>query len=333
MEVVIKGILTNFTAFIMSIIITVFPYAGIKAPVVKTLSDDCLLNVEVFSDTHISEKELSRQAFLKWGLKNISKAESQVDAIVLAGDVTDNGDEASLTRYYEIVNKYSPTQIIATSGNHDIGHTGVDSKASISREEAMANFIRYRNEYMGRNDKVNYFSTEINGYKFIVLGDEVVDGGDGDIITMKPEQLDFLDRELADGTKDGKPTFVVCHWPISGINGEKIVWDGMGIKREQYNVQGILEKYDNVFYISGHIHSGIKAKAVEDKYGLSSAEQVNGVTYINLPTYGKINLYGAPWSGLGAQLEVYENEVVFRPRNFITNNWYENAEYHFELVK
>ena len=67
-------------------------------------------------------------------------------------------------------------------------------------------------------------------------------------------------------------------------------------------------------------------------FGLSCAEQVNGVTYINLPTYGIVNMFGIPDPGMGAQLEVYENEVVFRPRSFITNKWITSAEYHFELV-
>lgn len=329
---VVKSIFKHFLAFLLAIIITAVPYAGFKAPVIKTLKDDCLLNVEMLSDTHLEEKELFRQAFLRWGLKNISRAKSPVDAIVVTGDVTNYADEPSLAKYFEIMDEYAPVPVITAAGNHDIGHAGDRDKTDISREEAMANFIRYRNESMGRNDEVNYFSTEVNGFKFIVIGDEVIDGGHWDAVSMTQEQLDFIDRELAEGTKDGKPAFVLSHWPIDGINGEDIIWDGSGISQDEYDVKSILEKYENVFFISGHMHAGIKAKAIDDMYGLSNAEQVNGVTYLNLPTYGIINMFGTPWSGIGAQLEVYENEVVFRPRNFITNKWFVNAEYHFELV-
>lgn len=329
---VVKSIFKHFLSFLLAIFITAVPYSGIKAPVVKTLKDDCLLNVELLSDTHLEEKELFRQAFLKTGLKNISRSKSTVDSIWVTGDITNYADEPSLAKYFDIISEYSPVEVITASGNHDIGHAGDRDKTTITREEARDNFIRYRNEYMGRNDTVNYFSTEVNGFKIIVIGDEVIDGGHWDAVSMTQEQLDFIDRELADGTKDGKPAFVLSHWPIDGINGEDIIWDGSGIARDEYDIQGILEKYDNVFFISGHMHAGIKAKAIDNMYGLSNAEQVNGVTYLNLPTYGIINMFGAPWSAIGAQLEVYENEVVFRPRNFITNNWYENAEYHFELV-
>lgn len=329
---IVKSIFKHFLAFLLSIIITAVPYAGIKAPVIKTLDDDCLLNVELISDTHLEEKELFRQAFLRWGLKNISRAKSPADALIVTGDITNYADEPALAKFYDIVNKYSTVPVIPVSGNHDIGHAGDRDITTISREEARDNFIRYRNEYMGRNDKVNYFSTEINGYKFIIIGDEVIDGGHWDAVSMTQEQLDFLDRELAKGTKDGKPVFVLSHWPMDGINGEDIIWDGSSIDLDEYDVKSILEKYDNVFYISGHMHAGIKAKAIDDMYNLSNAEQVNGVTYLNLPTYGIVNMFGNPLSGIGAQLEVYENEVVFRPRNFITNKWYVNAEYHFDIV-
>ena len=33
------------------------------------------------------------------------------------------------------------------------------------------------------------------------------------------------------------------------------------------------------------------------------------------------------------QLEVYDDEVIIRPRNFITNAWYTNSVYTIELVK
>ena len=330
--VIVKAIFSNFLAFLMSFLLTVLPAAQFRAPVIKTLNDDCLLNMEILSDTHIEEKELIRQSLLKCGLNNIARAKSPVDALVVTGDITNYADEPSLARFYEIIGEYSPVPVIPVAGNHDIGHAGDRDVTTISREEAMANFIRYRNGYMGRSDEVNYFSTEINGFKLIILGDEVIDGGHWDGISMSEEQLEFLDRELADGTKDGKPVFIFCHWPMKAINGEDTMYPESGIDPDEFDVKGIMEKYENVFYISGHMHAGIRAKSAADMFGLSCAEQVNGVTYINLPTYGIVNMFGIPYPGMGAQLEVYENEVVFRPRSFITNKWITSAEYHFELV-
>ena len=329
---VVKAIFSNFLAFLMATLLTAFPYKGIELPVIGTAKDDCRMVAELFSDTHIEAKEFARQAFMKAGLKNLSRAKTSVDAVVVAGDLTNYADEPSLSKYYEILEKYSPVKAVSAAGNHDIGHAGDRDVTDISREEAKANFIRYNNEYLGINAQDNYYSYEVNGYKFIVLGDECLDGGHWDAMDIGPEQMAFLDRELAEGTADGRPVFVVCHWPVDGINGEATIWPGSGIELDRNDVKSVMEQYQNVFYISGHMHAGIKSTAVDEYFDLATVETVNGVTYVNLPTYGLVNMFGDPVSGTGVQLEVYDDAVVLRPRNFITNAWYTNAVYTVTLA-
>ena len=94
----------------------------------------------------------------------------------------------------------------------------------------------------------------------------------------------------------------------------------------------LFEKYKNVFYISGHMHSGISSTIADEKYGIHSAQQINGVTYISLPSFGLVNQYGITWFGTGAQLELYKDKVLYRPVNYLTGNWYTNAAYEFKLV-
>lgn len=335
---VVKAIFGNFTAFLMALILTCIPYKGVTLPVIDTKEEDCNLTLEMISDIHIENTELFRQGFLICGLKNLQRAECNIDAVVVPGDITNYADDESMAKYYEIIRKYSPAQVITAAGNHDIGHAGDGDRTTMTREECMYNFIKYRNEYTGIDSQVNYYSTEVNGYKFIITGDEVIDGGCWDAVTMSQEQLDFIDRELAEGTKEGKPVFVISHWPVTGTTSEEIIWPDSGIPTTEMDpedgvdIAEILEKYNNVFWISGHMHSGVKSADLADMYELSSAETVNGVTYINLPCYGIVNSFGLPYSCTGAQLEVYDDEVIFRPRNFITNNWYETAEMTFSLV-
>ena len=329
---VAESIFANFTAFLMSIILTWIPYAGIELPVIDNKKDDCLLTVELISDTHIEQTELLRPEFLKAGLRNLKRAKADVDLLVVTGDITNYADEESLAEYFDIIKEYSPVPVITTAGNHDIGHVGDRDVTNITREEALANFIRYSNEYYGTNYETNYYSMDVQGYKFIVLGDEVINGGHWDAMDMSPEQLEFLDRELAEGTKNGQPVFVCCHWPVDDINGEPIIYPDSGIDLEVNNIKPIMEKYENVFYISGHMHSGIKCTLAEEKYSLSNVEQVNGVTYVNLPTYGIVNMYGLLQAGTGMQLEVYEDEIIIRPRNFITNQWFTNSAYTIDLA-
>lgn len=328
---VVKAIFTHFFTFIMSFVITLIPYAGHTKNELKTLDEDCKLNIALISDTHIETTDVFRQIFLKQGLKNISNATSPVDAVVVDGDLTNYADEPSLDLYYNIIKDYSTVPVINVAGNHDIGHAGDRGVTDISRQQAKANFIRYNNEYMGTTDNDVYYTYEVNGYKFIVLGDESIGAGHFDTISMSDEQLQFLDDELAESSASGLPVFVCCHWPIEGINAEDIVWPGSGIETWRYDLHSILKKYENVFYISGHMHTGVKATLVDKLFKVSSVERVDDVTYINLPCYGIVNMFGLPWSGTGAQLEIYDDEVVYRPINYLTSNWYENSVYHIEL--
>ena len=321
-------------AFLMALFMTLVPYKGVEVPVMKAAEDNCLLNVSMISDTHVEADYPFRSGFMKQGFSRMAKAKTPVDAVVICGDLTNYADEPSLAKVYEVIKNYCPGQAIVVAGNHDIGHAGDRDKTDITREEALANVIKYHNEFYGDNIDVNYFSLEVNGYKFIVLGDEVIDGGHWDAVSMTQEQLDFLDRELEEGTAEGKPVFVCSHWPFDGINGEDLVWDGSGIEESEfaYQVKGIMEKYKNIFYISGHMHGGVRCDKVAEKYNIPMAEKINGVTYISLPCYGIVNWYGITGSGTGAQIEVYADKIMIRPINYLTGKWYTNSAYTFELV-
>jgi len=326
---IFQSILSNFTAFLMAIVMTVIPYAGFEEPVINNAKDNCNLTVELISDVHIEKYDPFRKFFLTVGLNNLKDAETDIDAVVIAGDLTNYADEYSLAKYYEILKKYSPVPVISAAGNHDIGHVGDRDVTDITREEAKANFIRYNNEYLGISANDNYYSIMIKGYKFIVLGDEVIDGGHWDAMDMSDEQLDFLDKELA--SADGEPVFVVCHWPVDNMNGQEIIYPDSGIELENNDIKTIMEKYQNVFYISGHIHGGIKSTVAAKFCEMSNVEQLNGVTYVSLPTFGIINSFGYPWSATGIQMEVYDEQVIFRPRNFLTNAWFTNSVFTIDI--
>lgn len=71
------------------------------------------------------------------------------------------------------------------------------------------------------------------------------------------------------------------------------------------------------------MHAGIQRHAVGNRYGLFSAETVNGVTYLNLPcqpVWLSVVVYGAPLEGM------------FRPRDYLTGHRFVHIEYTFDLV-
>lgn len=328
---VVQSIFANLGAFLLAIVMTWIPYAGIELPVIDDKKEGSLLTAELISDVHIEMTEYLRPEFLKAGFRNMKYAKNDIDLMVVAGDLTNYADEPSLAYYYELIEE-CPVPVITAAGNHDIGHVGDRDVTDITREEALANVIKYANEYYGTDYEHNYYSREVEGYKFIVLGDEVINGGHWDAMDMSPEQIAFLDSELAAATAEGKPAFVICHWPVDGINGQDIIYPDSPVDLTVNDIKTVMEKYKNVFYISGHMHGGIRCTWVGEKYDMPLVEQVNGVTYVSLPTYGIVNMYGLLQAGTGMQMEVYEDEVMFRPRNFITNQWFTNSAYTIELV-
>lgn len=326
-----ESIFSNFGAFLMAIIMTLFPYAGFRAPVMTTLEEDCCLNMTVISDIHLESTGIFRQSFLKAALRRVNNAKDNVDVIAVPGDITNYADEDTVALYYSIIKDYTDKPVITAAGNHDIGHAGDRDVTDISREEALANIVKYQNAYAGTNNPSNYYSQIVNGYKFIVIGDEVIDGGMWDGCSMTEEQLQFLDSELASGTADGKPVFVVCHWPVDHTVSEDFIWDGSSLDEDALQIKSTLEKYKNVVYISGHMHSGVKSSAVREKYGITSAEKVNGVIYLSLPSFGLVNTFGLSYWGTGAQVEIYKDKLIFRPMDYLTGNWFRNSECTFSF--
>lgn len=295
-------------------------------------SEDVLFNVTLLSDTHIDYRELFLQASLRIGVTSLNKSKTPIDAVVISGDLTNYGDKKSMDAMFKTVTEVKPdnTPAFITTGNHDIGHS---SDSNLTEAEARANFIELHNKYLGTDIDKIYFSRVINGYTFITISDESDDSWDTPEIS--DSQISWLDSELSKATaKDGKkPVFVVCHWPINGTNGQQIVWENGAMNDSSDKVQAVLEKYadNNVFYISGHVHTGVNSSELHKYFDVHNVEEKNGVFYVNLPAYGSLNRYGVPWPGTGMQMEVYENEVLFRPRSYLSGKWYGNHAYSVTL--
>ncbi len=314
--------MTQIIAFIMALIYTLLPFVN-YAP----KNDGSLLNVSIISDTHLDDRLPGGKLNLGRGLRDMNKFDN--DSVVVVGDLTNYGDEASVECFYEIMDKYCdvPAEdwVIAT-GNHEIGHP-----EEFTNEEARQNFVKYHNEYTNQGIENAYYSVDVKGYTFVVLCDQSEDNWDS--CDIYADQLEFLDKELARGTAEGKPAFVICHVPVEGVNGQEVIYEDGGLDPEYSEaVRGIMEKYENIFFISGHVHTGINGYISEKLFGISCVEEQNGVTYVNLPTYGIVNRYGIPWNGMGFQMEVYEDEVIFRARKFNTSRWYGFYEFEIPLV-
>ena len=273
------------------------------------------------ADVHMRD-EPYRNRRLYDGLYDLENAEYPLDVLASAGDLTDHGE---LSEWATIVRKTSghhpAKQIVLALGNHDTWTTTLED--SDDYDYAAGLYLHFTGKLTGVPQEKVWFTREVNGYTFICLGseDSSCDGKIGG------QQIAWLDEELRKATADGKPVFVINHQALqqthglpytasAGKNEDAPLYDG-GLHEGNDEVRAVLRKYKNVLLISGHSHMGLCGKFT--KY--STFEKVDSFYSINLPCFMFWNHDGLPSCGYGYVLEVYDDKVLLRARNFVRRVW------------
>lgn len=297
---VISLVVRKFLAWILAFMVSTGAIAPISTatPITYKDSDNVQLTFAAVSDTHVMDESFDAY-YLNRIFEDVENSGQKMDAIVIAGDLANCGLKDEYNAFFGVLDKETviPHKIIA-SGNHDM-------RAMFNRNSKLiqGKVEEYLN--IDVNGK-NYYSYDINGYTFIIMGTEKQIS---ERAYISDEQLAFLDSELARATKDGKPAFVICHQPLANTHGLPAVWKTGDLGEQSEQVRAILTKYDNVFYLNGHLHDGIYEKSTE--------ELAENVYSINLPTFRKDNDFGShSENGLGYYIEVYDDEVIFTARDF-----------------
>lgn len=285
---------------------------------------EALFTFQLLSDTHIGAD--GAEAVVTQGFQKIQAEADKSDAVVICGDLTNTGDPEAMEQFFALMKANRPNvNVITSTGNHDMGQT----KASAPRRAA---YIQCRNEDMGIAVNTVYYSYEVEGIKFIVLGDE----GDGfNTCKISDIQVQWLDNELKTGAVDGKPVFVICHWPMRSTHGSQFlwpIWPGGNLNMATTNkIVNVMQKYDNVFYLSGHLHEGINGLVTRKFFKVCCVEDYKGITCINAPSFGKTNRFGIAYQATGFEIKVYENSVSITGRNYLTDEYYDGANYVYSV--
>lgn len=329
------AILKTFIAYLLSLL-SIFNLAGFGGNTgdntfkVKN-EQNILLNFAAVSDIHMTDEYL-RRVILECGLDDMDNAVNELDALILAGDMTDHGLDEEYANLSKAFESYLPAkQILTAVGNHD---TWTDDEDRY--EPAKQNFIKYTTEIAGRELTECYYSTEINGYTFIVMASESTHVA----AYISETQLQWLRAEMDKAAEKELPVFVVSHWPLAYTHGLPEAWGdeedtdplkgSMGAQSQA--VESVLKDYENVFLVTGHIHSGLVNEENSDFYGYASVESDGSFHSVNLPSYMFLSSQGNFMNGCGYSVEVYENEVVFRARNFITGVWLTDYDVTIPIV-
>ena len=293
--------------------ITLIMFIGVKPnsaePHTVLDEENCRLCITVLSDCHIEGNNLSRYNAFGTILKDAANNSFDNNVTLFLGDNTMNGQNIESLLFYGAVDRVRPSdRIITVIGNHDVGNGEGDYSKLLSRYQG------YNSAFFGTtfNDDNPWRCEVVDGYYFIILAPQDLCVYE---MPITDAQYEFLDEMLELATAEGKPAFVLCHYPIDDVDED---W---GERAEE-----IVAKYDNVFWLGGHTHMPIiEGWTFSDAWGVN---EVNLPRCTELAGSGDNEIYSG--TGYGVQLEVYDNEVIGRARNYYTGEW-EGLEYTFTL--
>ncbi len=321
----IAGLFQEIAALFLSILMM---FGGVTSPatndLLKNINPDTIIDFVLTGDTQVCDYMPEREANLIAFSEDMMNSEIDLDAFLIVGDIAENGMQEEFDRVTSHISGFNTQNFIMCTGNHDIRLREYEQS-----KERFLNFMNGLNSTENAQDNV-YFKYMVNGYTFLVMGSEESRFEDAYISNA---QLQWLNIELKEATKDGKPVFVICHYPLAEGHGLPDTWGSSDSdagdeslptyeRKDDYNMTGcigdqtndvydILTKYENVFFVTGHLHTGF------GKYTYETISEENNVQGVNVPSVGinnKDGVYNNP--GTGLFVEVTDSQVIFYARDF-----------------
>ena len=266
-----------------------------EAPVVFTVLSDA--HVEGLDQEFTFTKTYST---LTRALDDVSLLAGRNDALVFLGDNTMNGQHVENLLFYGLVNSMNAAdKVIVAAGNHDFSNGEGDY------EEYKNRFLYYNNAFFTEDLTEPYYYQVVKGCYFICLSSEAATVND---MYLSDTQLAWLRGVLDEAAEKNAPIFVMSHHPANYLTD-----------RSDNELTDILNDYDNLLFFCGHTHK---------EYDQYSVYTLNGVNCINLPKFTHKDEVG---TGIGAQVEVYEDEIIVRIRDFYNGYFLEDQEFVYPV--
>ena len=344
MKVLVR-IVSLLLSFVMTLSAPLGLITGGREAKIARAKENCRVSFAAISDIHLRGNfKPVFQGMLELGFADMERARDRLDAVAFVGDITNHGYRDQWDVFADAVSKYDiANNKMVIVGNHDTWGPNREEFDNPT-DGVKPTFIRYNQTVSDRDITEMYYSDVINGYSFIALGSEA----DHTDACLSDTQLQWFAQEMEKAAAAGLPIFVFLHQPINRTHGLPYNWelkqdapeDKGGVGDQSALLVEILKQYDNVFYISGHIHAGYKKSdsKIGAKYGsVEYMENNNGnpITLVNLPSYLYFDFIhgGHLANGCGWVIEAYDDEVLIRARNFATGTWITLYDETVELVK
>lgn len=289
-----------------------------------------LYSFGALSDVHVTYGEFARERFIN-AIKFLTD-EMKVAFTCISGDLTSTGT-ADQFRSYISATETAKAQCVReaiihdTTGNHDV-------------EQGNAT-INYLQEYADGKEpyasRPLYYSFTHGNDVFIMFGMTGWPGKNGNSVLFSADSMAWLENTL--NANKGKRIFLFEHCPYF-TSADGVVTDGIGavvglppptggyISSRNHDFMKLLSDNPNVIFFHGHTHIPFYRQA--DYSGLNYAPDL-GVHIPSLATGreqnadgGWINNNSESW---GYVVDVYENHIVLRGRDFVGEKFLPIATY------
>ncbi|NIK69360.1 metallophosphoesterase [Paenibacillus sp. BK720] len=270
------------------------------------------LQFQVITDTHVrTDPGHTHNRNLARALQDIKRVAPDSDGIMHAGDITDHGHAEEYAEFRKIWREHGeglPTAYFA-SGNHDVGGGEWPSRLGA---------------YLDATEMGGpYHAHLVKGYSFIFLGTE----RGLDLFSFLSEtQLAWLDRKLEESKSLNRPAFVFLHQPLKDTvagSCESQKWYGV---TQDEQLKEVLSRHRHAVLFTGHTHWEL-----ETPHTLYDDEQMprmfNAASVAYLWTDEDEHKDGSQ----GLFVEVYENRIIVRGRDFAAGQWLERVRYEWEI--
>ena len=274
-----------------------------------------LYEFQIFTDIHITDDNnyIHSQHF-RLALRDVLRNSPNSKAIITIGDNTDNGRETQWQNLFAIKNSVltnGKPKLYFTMGNHDRDYNG-----------NFASQVALFKKYTGMPGV--YYSFQIESGTFIVLGSE----SKGGFANLSNTQLNWLETQLKSAPPD-KPVFLFLHEPlkdtVSGsLTSLQQTWYGV---QQDAQLRKIVNPYPNVMFFTGHTHWHFNTTQPMLYGGGKTANYFNSASVGYLWNDEDREVTGSE----GYYVEVYQNGIFVRGRDFANGLWTPATQYFVPL--
>ena len=234
----------------------------------------------------------------------------------ICGDLTDNGEDTDFETYVEYVNTYSPdTPVYECTGNHD----------------AYDNMIGFDKMHPYTGHDLYYTFTQGNDV-FIMFGTQWYDTTGQLIQPFSQESLQWLYETLE--ANRNKRVFLFQHYLRFDGSGKPYspnpTGDVLSYCTEGTVFKSLTEHYTNVIWLHGHSHT--KFECQED-CSYANYDRMHGCHSVHIPSLAvprdyENDAYVTKYAeSEGYVVDVYENHIVLRGRDFVKGEFLPIAQY------